>query len=132
MAKMFRRYEDQNGVITSCNSHPSEEFTQPESDQRLARPHWMAGHDGREGYLEPAATTLVHKAKDRVLGTGARPGMMTFEGDLLPRSERVSREQAGRAVEGHAPGCWCPLCCGNGMEGPTAPTPQATRAAKRY
>lgn len=107
MAKMFREYTDDNGVTTSCNAHPTSDFTHPPAAQRPAHPHWMAGEDGHGGYLEPAAETLVHKAKDRFLG---RPNAMTFEGDLLPRSERVSQAEAGRGVEKHAPGCYCALC----------------------
>ena len=111
MAKMFRTQTDDNGVSIDSNSHPMSEFTPPSSEQRPAYPHWMAGEDGQGGYLEPPAETIIHRTKDRVIGgQGSRPGAMTFGSDLLPRSERVSREEAGHGVEKHAAGCWCELC----------------------
>jgi len=110
MPSMFRTYTDDNGVEISCNSHPIENLTHPAAAQRPAHSHWMAGQDGREGYMEPAAESLVHMTKDRVLGHLGRPGAMTFEGDLLPRSDRVPREQASQGIEKHAPGCWCSEC----------------------
>ena len=107
MAKMFRKADDLNGVEYSTNSHPASEYTQAESDQKPARPHYMAGQEGRGGYMEPAAEDMVHKAKDRVIGgVDGRPGAMSFSGDLLPRADRIGE----RMHEKHAAECWCDKC----------------------
>jgi hypothetical protein len=114
MAKMFRDRVDENGVGISDNSHSAESYGHPLSEQRPAHPHWMAGEDGHGGYLEAPAKGIVHKTKDRMLThLGRPPGAMTFDGDLLPRSERMTRQEAGpgpAAGEMHDPDCWCDLC----------------------
>jgi len=111
MAEMFRKCVDQNGVEISGNSHPVTDYGHSANEQRPSQPHWMAGYDGFGGYTEPPAETIVHKTKDRVIGgQRSRAGAMIFEGDLLPRSERVPREEAGRPIEKHDPSCWCDLC----------------------
>ena len=111
MARMFRDREDKNGVTISTNDHSAESYSHPPSEQRRSFPHWMAGEDDRSGYMEAPAESIVHKTKDRVIGgRGSRPGAMTFSGDLLPRSERLPRAEAGPAVEKHDPSCWCDLC----------------------
>ena len=108
MSRMFHDQVDSNGVTISLNSHS---YGPPSADQVPGRPHWMAGRNGHDGYMEPPAEGIVHKTKDRVIaGQGSRPGAMSFDGDLLPRSERVPVSQASRGVEVHDPSCWCELC----------------------
>lgn len=109
MAKMFRERRDENGVEVSSNSHSAESYGHPLSEQCPARPHWMAGEDGRGGYMEPPADGIVHKTKDRMLSRLGRPGAMIFDGDLLPRAERMPRAEAG-PLPAHDPSCWCDLC----------------------
>jgi hypothetical protein len=126
MAQMFRDRKDENGVTISDNSHSAESYSHPAIEQTPAYPHWMAGESGRSGYMEPPAEGLVHKTKDRVIaGQGSRPGAMTFCGDLLPRSERLPREEAGRGVERHDPSCWCDLC--HPPQPPSGPVKAYTR-----
>lgn len=107
MSKMFHERKDDNGVEISSNAHS---YGPSSSEQLPSRPHWMQGMDGRDGHMEPPTEGIVHKTKDRVLGRLGRPGAMIFEGDLLPRSERLPREEAGRGVEVHDPSCWCDKC----------------------
>jgi hypothetical protein len=106
---MFRDRIDQNGVEISSNSHSAASYGHPLPEQVPGQPHWMAGENGR-GYIEAPAENIVHKTKDRVIGRSGRPGAMIFDGDLLPRSERISSKEAGRGVEVHDPSCWCELC----------------------
>jgi hypothetical protein len=111
MSEMFRKQIDQNGVEIDSNSHTAQSYGHPPSEQLPSSPHWMAGTDGRGGYMEPPAEGLIHKTKDRIIGgQGSRPGAMSFSGDLLPRSERLPRAEAGRGVEIHDANCWCDLC----------------------
>ena len=109
---MFHTTIDQNGVEVSRNCHSAESYSHPAAEQLPACPHWMAGNGDsgpRGGYLEPPAENLVHKTKDRMLERLGRPGAgMTFEGDLLPRAERVS--PTPRPTEHHAANCWCDWC----------------------
>lgn len=112
MTKMFRTRKDENGVDISTNDHPAAEYAHPPAEQRPARPHYVPGEDNRGGYVEAPVESIVAKTRDRVIGgEGSRPGAMSFSGDLLPRSERVPRDQASRGVELHDPSCWCDLCC---------------------
>jgi hypothetical protein len=109
--KMFHESTDENGVEISSNCHSAASFGHPLAEQVPGRPHWMAGESGSGGYMEPPAQSIVHKTKDRIIGgQGSRPGAMSFDGDLLPRSERLPRAEAGRGVEVHDPSCWCDLC----------------------
>lgn len=93
MARMFHEHEDENGVAISSNCHPASEFGPPAADQRPGWPHMMiSGSTGP--YIDPPAQDLVHKQKDRVLMRLGRPGVgMCFDGDLLPRSERMPKEK---------------------------------------
>jgi len=118
MPGMFHDSTDENGVTISSNSHSAESYSHPLSEQVPARPHWMAGGSGHEGYMEPPAKDLVHKTKDRVFGN---PGLKGVDGDLLPRSERIPRKEAGQGVEIHDPSCWCDLCHPSQMAVPAGP-----------
>jgi hypothetical protein len=110
MADTFRTRTDQNGVETSDNSHSAESYSHPLSEQKPAHPRWMTGEDDRGGYMQPPVESIVEKTRDRVVGSRSHLGAMTFGSDLLPRSERISREEAGPGVERHDPSCWCDMC----------------------
>lgn len=108
MARMFHEDVDDNGVSRSTNAHSHGPLP---SDQVPSRAHWTGGMDGsHEGHMEPPAEGIVRKTRERVLGRIGSPGAMIFGSDLLPRSERLSREEASKGIEIHDPSCWCDKC----------------------
>ena len=86
MAKMFRNYTDDNGVTTSCNSHAPEDYGPAPADMRSSFPYRFASD-------APATPNIVQDTRDRVLFRVGRPGAMNFDGDLLPRAERLENSQ---------------------------------------
>lgn len=102
----FHNFRDINGVKASWNSHPEKEFFPPQSDMRT-RHDWSRQSESIEGGsgtspmaspcgcgscgfgLEsmPPRMALADRTRENVLS--ARPGAMIFEGDLLPRADRL-------------------------------------------
>ena len=91
MAKMFRNYTDDNGVTTSCNSHAPEDYGPAPADMRTKYPIIVRDSEGVS--IVPAALNIVQDTRDRVLFRVGRPGAMNFDGDLLPRAERLENSQ---------------------------------------
>ena len=85
MAKMFGECEDENGVAYSSNAHNEREYEPRVSDLTPDSPryNWTP-----EGYKEDTTQRpLTRRTMDRVYN---RPGAMQFEGDLLPRADRIA------------------------------------------
>lgn len=84
MAKMFRTYTDENGVTTSCNSHAAEDYGPAPED--MAR----SGYPG----IAPVSPNIVEDTRERMLFRLGRPGAMNFDGDLLPRADRIDKKDS--------------------------------------
>lgn len=89
MAKMFRTYTDENGVTSSCNSHAAEDYGPAAKD--MAR----YGYPG----TAPVSPNIVEDTRHRVLYRLGRPGAMGFDGDLLPRADRIPKSDSTETEE---------------------------------
>jgi len=147
---MFRSYADLNGIPTSCNSHDEVEFEPPPS--QLAPVSERYAYNRSTGNYEqvPPPDSLVERTRERMLNSlGNGRGGMVFEGDSLPRADRIPLD---RAVSERADGLpWPALsaeektrqdglqdntkspfsqsCCA--PPGPAPATPSTTRSSRR-
>ena len=84
MAKMFRTYTDENDVTTSCNSHAAEDYGPAAKDMA------QSGYPG----IAHVSPNIVQDTRDRMLFRLGRPGAMSFDGDLLPRADRIAKKDS--------------------------------------
>ncbi len=85
MSRMFSEYEDQNGVSTSCNAHPTKDYEPRRLKGYVSHP--MLTSEGVV-YMDRKPPTLEHEVGDQVLRQiGSRNGTMSF-GSLLAEGEK--------------------------------------------
>ena len=105
MSRMFHESTDENDVTISSNCHSAESYSHPQSEQE---PGWPYSLGSPYGLSNSAISTIptpskgiVEKTRDRVLSRLGRPGAgMYFDGDLLPRADRIATDHTTERADG--------------------------------